>query len=261
MGNGESGLRSKSFVDVLVRPYRPDDRDGVRRVYANTAFFGEPVEAYLDDRELFADLGVSVYTDHYPDYAFVADDAGKVVGYILGSPTGDVGVHVHTLKALPGILGRLIACRYHIGRKTIVHMAESVWAGLRGELLEIRSAEYPANLHINLEAGYRGRGLGMALMRAYLDKLRSEGVPGVHVVTTNLNQAALRLYQRTGFQLLQERQTRLWQRYVEGEVHLIALGLTLEGHDMTLVSALPAKQRGKHLIYVRKPKKCPEDRG
>jgi len=214
-------------VDVLVRPYRPEDRDGVRRVYADTAFFGRPVEAYFDDRELFADLGVSVYTDHYPDYIFVADDAGNVVGYILGSPTGDVGVHAHTLKSLPRILGRLATCRYRIGCKTLVHVGMSVWAGLRGELLEIRSAEYPANLHINLTAGYRGHGLGAALMRAYLDKLRSAGVPGVHLVTTNRHRAALRFYRRVGFQLLQEKQTQMWRRYVDGEVRLMAFGLKL----------------------------------
>ncbi len=222
-------------MNVIVRPYRSEDRDGVRRVYANTAFFGQPVEVYFDDHELFADLGASVYTDYYPNYIFVAcpehgrraDDAGKVVGYILGSPTGDVGVHVHTLKSLPHILGRLITFRYRIGRKTLVYIAMSVWAGLCGELLEIRSAEYPANLHINLEAGYRGHNLGVALMYAYLDKLRSEEVPGVHVVTTNRNRAALRLYQRLGFQLLQEKRTRMWQRYVDGEVHLMAFGLKL----------------------------------
>ena len=214
-------------VDVVVRSYRPEDRDGVRRVYANTAFFGRPVEAYFDDRELFADLGVSVYTGHYPDYTFVADDTGKVAGYILGSPTGDVGVHAHTLKSLPGILGRLATCRYRIGRKTLVYVGMSVWVGLRGELLEIRSAEYPANLHINLEPGYRGRGLGAALMRAYLDKLRSAGVPGVHLVTTNRHRAAPRFYRRVGFQLLQEKRTRMWQRYVDGEVRLMAFGLRL----------------------------------
>lgn len=44
---------------AIVRPYRPDDREAVRRIYADTAFFGAPVETYWDDRDLFADLGVS----------------------------------------------------------------------------------------------------------------------------------------------------------------------------------------------------------
>ena len=214
-------------MDVVVRPYRPEDRDGVRRVYTDTAFFGEPAEAYFDDRELLADLGVSVYTDHYPTCIFVADNSGEVVGYILGSPAGPVSVRLHTLKSLPRIIGRLATCRYRVGRRTLAHVSMVVWAGLHDEFLEVHSAEYPANLHINLEAGYRGRGLGMALMRAYLGKLRSDGVPGVHAVTTNRNHAALRLYQRVGFQFLQEKQTRMWQRYLDGEVRLTAFGLKL----------------------------------
>lgn len=214
-------------MDVVVRPYRPEDRDAVRRVYADTAFFGELVEAYFDDRELFADLGVSAYTDHYPDYIFVADHAGKVVGYILGSPAGPVSVRGHTLRSLARILGRFATRRYRVGRRTLAYVSMVTWAGLHGEFLEVHSAEYPANLHINLEAGCRGRGLGTALMCAYLDKLQSEGVPGVHVVTTNRNQAALRLYRRAGFQLLQEKRTRMWQQHVDGEVRLMAFGLRL----------------------------------
>ncbi|MCR4407655.1 MAG: GNAT family N-acetyltransferase [Anaerolineae bacterium] len=230
-------------TDVLVRPYRPEDRAGVRRVYADTAFFGEPVEAFFDDRELFADLGVSVYTDCYADYIFVADSQGEVVGYILGSPAGDADVRAHAIKSLPRVLGRLVTGHYRIGRKTLIHVGMNVWAGLGGELLEVRSAAYPANLHINLEAGYRGQGLGMALIRAYLDKLRSGGVPGVHVVTTNRNEAALQLYRRAGFQLLQEKRTRMWQRYVDGEVRLMALGLRLNETP----HSLPARNgsRGK----------------
>lgn len=215
-------------TDVIVRPYRPEDRAGVRRVYADTAFFGEPVEVFFDDRELFADLGVSVYTDYYADYIFVADSHGDVVGYILGSPAGDADVRAHIIKSLPRILARLVTCHYHIGRKTLIHVGMNAWAGLCGELLEVRSTIYSANLHINVKADYRGYGLGTVLMRAYLDKLQSEGVIGVHVVTTNRNEAALQLYRRAGFRLLQEKRTRMWQRYMDSEVHLMALGLRLD---------------------------------
>jgi len=213
---------------VVVRPYRPEDRIAVRHIYCETAFFGKPVEAYFDDRELFADVGVSVYTDHYPGYILVADDEGRAVGYILGSPDGDGGARSHLLRSLPGIFLRLTTGGYRIGRKTLAYVVACVWAGLRGEMLEVRSAEYPANLHINLEAAYRGRGLGTALMRAYLDKLRAAGLAGVHLVTTSRNEAALRLYRRMGFKLLQEKRTRMWQRYVDGEVRLMAFGLRLD---------------------------------
>lgn len=36
-----------------IRPYRQEDREAVYRIAADTAFFGESVEHFLDDRRLF----------------------------------------------------------------------------------------------------------------------------------------------------------------------------------------------------------------
>ena len=47
-------------------------------------------------------------------------------------------------------------------------------------------------------------------MGAYLNQLRKLDVPGVFLGTTNLNEAACRLDEKTGFKLLDTRQTRVW---------------------------------------------------
>ena len=41
--------------EVKIKPYQQSDRDDVFCIAADTAFFGEPVEAFLDDRRLFCD--------------------------------------------------------------------------------------------------------------------------------------------------------------------------------------------------------------
>src|SRR5687767_4188416 len=41
--------------DITIRPFELHDRESVFRLAADTAFFGEPLEAYLDDRRLFCD--------------------------------------------------------------------------------------------------------------------------------------------------------------------------------------------------------------
>lgn len=212
---------------VVVRPYRTEDRAGVRRVYADTAFFGEPVENYLDDRELFADVGVGIYTDFEPQQIVVAEDAGTIVGYALGNLGGPAGVQAYTLRTVPWTLYRLVAGRYRVGRKTLAYIRMLVESALRRELLEVHSRDYRASLHIDIEAPYRGRGVGTTLIQTYLDHLRKQGVMGVHLVTTNLNTAAIRLYVRMGFRLLAQRRTRLWRRYVDGEVCFMAYGLRL----------------------------------
>jgi GNAT superfamily N-acetyltransferase len=41
--------------------------------------------------------------------------------------------------------------------------------------------DYPAHLHINVDAEARGQGLGRKLLDAFFDALRSRHVRGVHV--------------------------------------------------------------------------------
>lgn len=199
----------------------------MRRIYADTAFFGQPAEAFFDDRELFCDLGVEVYLEHYPSYAFVAQEAGTIAGYIVGNPEGDGGVHRRLLARLPAILVRLLRGRYRLGRKTLRYLMDNTWAGLTGGLLEVRDERYPANLHINVAQGHRSRGLGTSLVERYLEKLRLAGVPGVHAVTSDGNPGASSLFQKLGFELLDERRTAVWKRHLGQDVTLLAYGLRL----------------------------------
>jgi GNAT superfamily N-acetyltransferase len=42
---------------------------------------------------------------------------------------------------------------------------------------------YPAQLHVNLDAAWRGHGIGAKLVDTFADQARTAGAPGVHVVT------------------------------------------------------------------------------
>jgi ribosomal protein S18 acetylase RimI-like enzyme len=79
--------------------------------------------------------------------------------------------------------------------------------------------------------------VGAALLRAYLRKLAADGVPGVHAVTTERNEAAVRLYRGFGFTVLAEATTHAWKRYVGGPLRLIAFGLRLSPDDFAEASA------------------------
>src|SRR5437588_12538382 len=73
------------MMTVRIRPYRPEDREAVRRICADTGFLGRPIDPVFEDRELFADYLTSYYTDCEPESAFVLTVNGKVHGYLLGS--------------------------------------------------------------------------------------------------------------------------------------------------------------------------------
>jgi hypothetical protein len=89
-----------------VRPYDPQDREAVRRICCDTGFFGQPIDPLFLDRDLFADLMTGPYLDYEPEWAWVAESCGAVVGYLLAS------VHPHfdrrQLRASVPIVGRML---------------------------------------------------------------------------------------------------------------------------------------------------------
>lgn len=58
--------------------------------------------------------------------------------------------------------------------------------------------DFPAHLHINLDAAYRNRGIGRRLIDAFAAQVRASGLPGLHVVT-GASQRNVRFYTRAGF--------------------------------------------------------------
>jgi len=54
---------------------------------------------------------------------------------------------------------------------------------------------------VAVEAGFRGRGVGRALLDGAASALRQRGVRRVWLITTNENLSALALYQKAGYRL------------------------------------------------------------
>lgn len=62
---------------------------------------------------------------------------------------------------------------------------------------------YPAHLHINMAPAYRSSGLGSRLLSAFVDHVRAEGVPGLHIVT-GAGMRNIGFYERNGFAIMAE---------------------------------------------------------
>lgn len=93
------------------------------------------------------------YLDRFADCAFIALDTDRrAIGYVVGSfedPARDP-----FFADIPSV---------------------APFAAL--------SARYPAHLHVNLDAAWRGRGIGARLVDAFAAMAREAGAAGVHVVT------------------------------------------------------------------------------
>jgi GNAT superfamily N-acetyltransferase len=126
-----------------------------------------PVDAVA--REGFRAQWFGQYLHHDPGLVFVAINAhGAVGGYLVGT--------FASLATSP----RFAALPY----------ATTFAAAV---------ARYPAHLHLNLTASWRGRGVGRLLIAAFVAQVRAAGLPGCHVVTGAASRN-VSFYTREGFQ-------------------------------------------------------------
>src|SRR5450759_2512469 len=214
--------------DLEIRPYQSADRQAFFRIGADTAFFGAPLEAYMEDRNAFLDAFYAYYTDLEPEHAWAACADGEVVGFLAGC----VDTRVHNRKLLgvivPRVAGNVLRGKYHFGKLSWQYLSSLLGGLLRRESTHVDLKLYPAHLHINVESAWRGYKLGQRLMEAYLGQLRELGITGVYLDTTSLNEAACRLYEKLGFRLLDARPNRFWAKCFGHPVDNRCYGLKLQ---------------------------------
>jgi len=220
-----------SNPDVVVRLYQPADREDVLRIGADTAFFGAPVEKYMEDRRIFCDFFYSYYTDVEPGFCWIAEVKGRAAGFLAGCPDSRAKAGLYIKNVLPALLRSLTRGKYRFGPLTRDYLHRLAGTGFRREAPRVDFSIYPAHLHINLDVGFRGCGIGRKLMTVYLNQLLHANVAGVHLKTTSMNLAACHLYESMGFRLIDARPTRMWEGMMEGYLENRCYGMMLHGPE------------------------------
>lgn len=226
-GSGQAGL-AEGVVSQMrwwIRPYQRSDRQAVWTLVADTAFFGAPVEAFLEDRTLYCAAFAAYYTDYEPDRLWVVEVNGTVAGYVMGCDDSQRRDCMWSTHILPAVLGAGLKRRYRIGRKTL----RCAWRWLQTvvgrQIPAVPLDQFPGHLHIGVAAAARGQGIGRALLETSLAQFWATGVSGVHLMTTDRNQAACHLYEALGFRLLDTRQTGFWRGLIIEGVQNRAYGI------------------------------------
>ena len=207
-----------------IRRYQPTDRAAVRQLAGDTAHFGDPIERFLDAREVFLDAFASFYTDVMDRYLWIAEEDGVLLGYLMGCPD-TIDYNEWFRSNVRQVAWHAATLRYRgvFTRKSIGY----IWRYAHVRIPYVDLVPYPAHLHINTRTDMRGSGIGTALMKTYLDQLRHENVPGVHLETSSENKIAVPWYERLGFQLLQRTPSNLYITSVGHSVDFLLYGMRL----------------------------------
>lgn len=189
--------------EITIRPLHPKDRTAVRQICCDTADAGAPLENFFTDRELVADLVTRYYTDYCRDYSWVVELDGRIAGYLTAAP--DTAAFKRTLqwRIVPGAFLRALFRGTFFTRSS----AAMVRALILRKGQAIRPpfkppSGYPAHLHIDLATYARNKGVGRILIDALISKLKTGGIPGVHVTVRTDNTSACAFFERMDFVIL-----------------------------------------------------------
>ena len=125
------------------------------------------------------------------------------------------------------VLRKFLSGEYHFGTLSRKYFWGLIKAQRFGKSPKVNLRQYPAHLHINLDSNWRGFGIGRRLIEAYLEQLSQQGISGVHLNTTDRNEAACRLYEKMGFKIVEAHPTSLWSHLISQPVEQRCYGLLL----------------------------------
>jgi ribosomal protein S18 acetylase RimI-like enzyme len=180
---------------AVIRPYRPADRAAVAEICILTGDAGGDARERFPDPDLLPGIFALPYVEHEPELAFVLDDGGTAVGYVIGTADTPAFVKWFREEWLPTLVER-----YPLPERTVTPLDWLV--GLLHDperMLVPEVADYPAHLHIDLLPGYQGAGHGRAMMTTFLRALGERNVPRVHLGMDPRNTRARAFYERMGF--------------------------------------------------------------
>ena len=203
-------------ADLIIRTARPADRDALRTLCVDTAYFGEPCEAFFPDREFLADLIMEYYIRYEPHHTWIAQYQGEIVAY-LSAGFDEAGYTRIMLKnILPGAILRALGRGRIWDRRTVKLIGYNFMSFISGQtrLPAGDHRAYPVHIHQNTRQGFRGKGIGRKLLEAFLDTVKKEQALGVRFRALR-GEPCFPFFDTYGFKRLACRRVKYWERWLK----------------------------------------------
>jgi GNAT superfamily N-acetyltransferase len=209
--------------NVVIRRYKPEDRAAIRQICCDTGFLGNPIEAIFTDREIFADLFTNPYLNYSADCAWVADDGGRVVGYLLGSVSRsfNYALMYSGLQTTMKMITRAAKGCYATHPRSWHFIRWLLTSGYREQP---KHPDKAAHLHLNVEKSHRGRGLGLRLWRAFEQQLETAGVRNCYgAFFSRPRRRPEAAYSRLGFSVFDRKATTIFKPEISELVEVVCV--------------------------------------
>ena len=201
-----------------IRPFEPADLEACYAISLATGFEGGDASHLYRDPKMMGHIYVAPYALLEPKLALVVEDRDGLAGFAVG--TADTVAWEDRLERewWPSLRGRY-------ADPTDVPSEERTPDQRRASMIHhpaktpsAVALQYPAHLHMNLLPRMQRRGVGSALLDAWLDKV---GAQAVHVGVNRANAGGVRFWAARGFEELPAPGRTLWMgRALRASIHL-----------------------------------------
>ncbi len=204
-----------SKAELTIRKYQPGDRQELRKICSDTAYFGEPCEAFFPDREFLADIIMNYYTDYESEHTWVAQYRKNVIGYICAGIDDLRYSYIMALRILPISFLKALARADIFDSRTARLIRYNFRSLLRSEssLKKVDCRKFSAHIHQNIAGGFRGLGIGSELFEAMINDI-SQKAPGIRFKALR-SQRRFPFFERYGFTLIDCRRVKIWEEWLK----------------------------------------------
>lgn len=184
----------------MIRPAARQDWARIREICALTGKQGDPIAR--ERFPFFGEYWVGPYQAWARDAAWVSEVDGQVTGYLTGCWDTRSLMRKRDWISYPLLVLALSTRQFPPSDDTrrflrrFFRLEKSPDASFSREFWARLLRDYPAHLHTNTDAPYRGRGLGGALLETYSAELLRRRIPGVHLFC---GEKPLAFYRKHGF--------------------------------------------------------------
>lgn len=207
--------------DFEIRHPEPADHKDLLQILYDTGYYGETLKGHriFEDKALWGYMWLDYYLNYQRDNCFVAYDQKqkKVAGYIIGVCDSQAYQYDFVKNMVPKIQRRMkwiTSWRHPSTYKTARKFTH--FFDLKQFDQDSWEVKYPGHLHMNVAAGYQGHGLGSQLITRFEERMKEQGVTGVHLGTTARNQKAVPFYKKHGYKVVFTGTSR-WMGILEPE--------------------------------------------
>ena len=185
--------------DFSIRSYKSADTSAVYEICLKTGNSGQDATHLFSDPLVLGHIYVGPYMEFEPQSVFILEDDQGPCGYIMGVLDSQTYYQWMHSEWVPKIR---VNYKKPTGNPDTWDETEKITDLLFHPVSQRLLPDYPAHLHIDLLSRAQGKGQGKLLMDRFIDYLKYNKIPGLHLELSSNNDRAFNFYRKYGIEEL-----------------------------------------------------------